>query len=123
MTIKKYKDGKVHQSDGGYDYGEKRAARKASKYIAHAKEKTPHGDVVEGVKRSKRTIGQKKKETQKSKHQKEDLREQKDERKKHGVSVVEKWETGQGPKYKGGKGFKPKKQVIKYSNNTYEEGK
>ena len=33
---------------------------------------------------------------------------------KYGVRKVEKWETGQGAKYKGGKGIKPKAKATKY---------
>jgi len=54
--IKKYKDGKLHKEDGY-----KKAARKASVYIADPKEKEPHGGAVEGKRRSKRTIGKRKK--------------------------------------------------------------
>ena len=124
--IKKYKGGEVYEEEGGgYGYGETGAARKASKYIAHEKThqgrrqgfegKGPHGGVVEGKKRTKRTIGQKNKpETRKSKSQKEDLRQMKEASRKYGVRKVEKWETGQGAKYKGGKGIKPKAKATKY---------
>ena len=71
---------------------------------------------------NKLTIRKKKKETLKSKNQKENLKETKAINKRR-VRKVEKWETDTGPKYKGGKGFKRKKQVRKYYNSTYEEGK
>ena len=121
--IKRYKDGEVTTEDA-----EISSVRKPSIYITNPTEKgeysgeTIHGDVVEGVRRNRRTIGQKKKESQKSLHQKEDLKERK-ARNKRRVRKVEKWETGQGPKYKGGKGFKPRKNTRTYPNNTYEEGK
>jgi hypothetical protein len=85
MAIKKYKNESTTSS---------KTARKPSVYIAHAKEKTPHGGVVEGKRRSKRTIGKRSKpETQRSMSQKEDFKEMKSERKKRGVRKVEKWET------------------------------
>ena len=35
------------------------------------------------------------------------------------VRKVEKWETGQGSKYKAGKGFKPKKKTRTYKRDEY----
>jgi hypothetical protein len=99
--IKKYKDGKVHKEDGY-----KKAARKASVYIADPKEKEPHGGVVKGGK------------SQKAKHRKMNLAETK-AKNKNRVRKVEKWETGQGSKYKSGKSFKPKKKTRTYKRDEY----
>lgn len=86
-----------------------KSMRKTSIYMAGPKEKGPAGGVVKGVKRNKRTIGKKKRETMKSKAAKMNLKEIKESRSKR-VRTVKKYETGQGPTYKGGKGFKPRKR-------------
>ena len=84
MAIKKYKDERTRSFKSG---------SKRSVYEASPKEKTPHGGVVKGVRRSKRTIGKRQKpDTQKSMHQKEDLREAKAENKKR-VRTYTKHET------------------------------
>ena len=82
------------------------ALRKASIYLADPKEKEPHGGVVKGGK------------SQKAKHRKIDLAETKAKNKKR-VRKVEKWETGQGSTYKGGKGFKAKKKTRTYKRDEY----
>ena len=86
-----------------------KSMRKTSIYMAGPKEKGPAGGVVKGVRRNKRTIGKKKRETMKSKAAKMNLKEIKESRSKR-VRTVKKYETGQGPTYKGGKGFKPRKR-------------
>ena len=97
MAIKKYKNESTTSS---------RTAKKPSVYAASAKEKAPHGGVVKGVKRNKRTIGKRSKpETQRSMNQKQDYKETRAANKSR-VKSYKKYETEYRP-----------------AKNTYKVGK